>query len=576
MHKKIIALSIATGLLAGCNAEPPVKPIAAPAQVTAADTIYFGGDILTMDGETPNYVEAVATLNGKILFAGSKDDVMPYKFGQTNLVNLKGQTLMPGFIDAHGHISQLAVSLSNANLAAPPYGTSDTFENLKQTLKDYIKNNHIKPGEWVVGTGYDTSILPNHPHKELLDEVSTENPILIIHSSGHIGVVNSKAMSLAGITNASKNPKGGVIQRGVRGEPNGVLEESAMWPVMLKLPQPDNMERLKQLDEAQRSYASFGVTTTQDGRTTPMDFELLHLAQENERLYLDVVAYPAIEMVNREWLPKFEQYSRYQNHLRIGGVKLSLDGSLPGKTAHLSEHYYVPPHGHDSKFTGYPAFDDKTVNHLVQVAWENDWQLLVHCNGDAAGDQMLNAIEQLGDISSKDWRPVMIHAQTVREDQLDEMKKLNVIPSFEMTHPYLFGDYYIGSVLGKARGERNNPAGSAARRQMPFTFHTDSPVVIPDMMMTVWSGVNRVTRNGKTIGEEQKVTPYQALQAITTNAAYQNFEENHKGSISTGKDADLVILNRNPLKVDPMEIKNIQVMTTIKDGHPVWQRTERK
>ena len=326
------------------------------------------------------------------------------------------------------------------------------------------------------------------------------------------------------------------------------------------------------LQQSLNSYASFGITTVQDGRTSPKDWKLLQKAASEGALYLDVIAYPAIEMMTKEWQPDFQRFSRYQSGLKLGGVKLSLDGSMPGKTAYLSEPYFIVPEGRDKDYRGYTAFSDEQVNAFVKRAWDNSWQILIHTNADAAGDQMLNAVKALGDISGKDWRPVMIHGQAAREDQLDDMKALDMLVSFEMTHPFIFGDYYVESVFGQERGERNNPAGSALKRGLNYTFHNDSPVVVPDVLMTAWVGVNRLTRSNKVIGPEQRVSAYEALKALTVYAAYQNFEEDSKGSLEAGKVADLVILDKNPLKVPAGEIKDVEVVETIKAGEVVWPR----
>ena len=280
--------------------------------------------------------------------------------------------------------------------------------------------------------------------------------------------------------------------------------------------------------------------------------------------------YPAIEAVGEKWQPDFKGYKDYVNRLKIGGVKLSLDGSMPGKTAFLSEPYYIVPEGKPADYRGFPAFPDEKVDEFVKQAWDNDWRLLSHCNADAAGDQLLAAIEKVGVPKDKDWRPVMIHAQAAREDQLDKMKELGVMVSFEMTHPFLFGDYYVKSVFGPKRATRNNPAGSAHRRGMRYTFHTDAPVVIPDILLTVWGGATRLSRSGRVIGYDQRVPVFGAFQAVTVNGAYQNFEEDSKGTISTGKLADFVILSQDPFKIDPTKLHDLKVLMTIKEDRVVY------
>ncbi|WP_167684283.1 amidohydrolase [Parasedimentitalea denitrificans] len=552
----------------------PLLPILAsvfiPSAAFAADTLYFGGSILTMVGNSPSYAEALVTKDGNISFVGTYDEAKALATDSTEMLDLEGAALLPGLIDSHSHVTQMGLALSVANLAAPPYGLADDFEGVQQTLRQYIDDNQIPKGGWVLGIGYDTSILPDHPDSAILDAVSTEHPILIIHSSGHIGVVNSLAMEMSGISADSENPQGGVIQKAADGTPNGVLEESAMWPVMLNMPQPDMAQQLDNLEMSLQEYARNGITSVQDGRTTPTDLALLKKAADDGDLWLDVNAYPAIELLNEDWNPDFAHFADYQNGLKLGGVKLNLDGSLPGMTAFSSQPYHKPPTGQTADYHGYPAWSGEQIEGFINKAWDNDWQILIHTNADAAGDQMLDAIKSLKDATSKDWRPVMIHAQMAREDQFDDMQALNIIPSFEMTHPFMFGDYYMDTVLGPERGARNNPGGSAAKRDMLFTIHTDAPVVVPDVLMTAWTGVNRATRSGQIIGEDQRLTAYQAMQALTSHAAYQNFEEDIKGTLEVGKLADLVILSADPLAIDPMGIRDIEVLETIKAGETVY------
>ncbi len=570
MNKRVVTLSMTLALLGGCNQESQA-PSSASTQVTAADTIYFGGDILTMEGELPQYVESVAVADGKILFAGRQQKALEFRQATTNLVDLKGQALLPGFIDTQGQLVQYAMSLNMANIAASPYGTSDDFASLQKTLREHIAEQHLEPGEWVVATGYDTTVLPSHPNRQLLDAVSTQHPILLLHASGRIGALNSRGLELAHITPDTPNPHGGVIQRDGHNQPNGVIAENALWPVLLNLPMNTESERLKQLDDAQRVYASQGVTTAQDSSTTPQDFALLSDAAQKNRLFLDVISYPMLNKIGQDWQPNFKHYDHYQSNLRLGGVKLDLDGSIAGQTAYLTHAYHMPPHGEDTSFKGRPNYSDAQVKQLVKQAWANRWQVQAHCNGDAACDQFLNAIKSIKGVKKRDWRPVMVQAQLTRPDQIADMKKWHVIPSYEMTHIYLFGDFYHDSAIGEQLSAHLDPAKSTFDAGIQATFHTDSPEMRPDMLMTLWSSVNRITRAGASLGAEEKVSIYQGLEAMTRYAAYQNFEEKTKGTITRGKVADFVILDKNPLKVAPLELRSLKVQTTIKNGHPIWQ-----
>jgi predicted amidohydrolase YtcJ len=263
----------------------------------------------------------------------------------------------------------------------------------------------------------------------------------------------------------------------------------------------------------------------------------------------------------------------YNKRFRIGGVKLTLDGSPQGKTSWLTKPYFVPPAGQKKDYVGYPALKDAQVEAAIEQAFAKGWQVLVHTNGDAAVDQFLNAV----DIASKkipgtDRRPVAIHAQTARLDQIDRMKALGVIPSFFPMHTFYWGDWHRDSVLGPERAANISPTGWALQRGMIFTSHHDAPVVFPDAMRVLSSTVNRTTRTGQVLGPDQRVDPLVALKATTLWAAYQHFEEKTKGSIEVGKLADFVVVSDNPLTIDRARLADIQVLETIKEGTSVYTR----
>jgi predicted amidohydrolase YtcJ len=258
----------------------------------------------------------------------------------------------------------------------------------------------------------------------------------------------------------------------------------------------------------------------------------------------------------------------------VAGAKLSLDGSPQGKTAWLTEPYKVPPAGAAPDYIGYPAIpDEPAVLDLLDTAFANNWQILAHCNGDAAADQYIRAVRRASNAyGNTDRRTVMIHAQTVREDQLDSMKVLGIIPSFFSMHTFYWGDWHRDETLGPDRAYRISPAMSALRRGMRFTQHHDAPVAKPDAIRILWCTVNRVSRSGEVIGSDQRVDPYIALKSITEWAAYQGYTENLKGTLAKGKMADLVILDKDPLKVAPMDIRDIQVLRTVKEGRTIHER----
>ncbi|HUH37274.1 MAG TPA: amidohydrolase family protein, partial [Spongiibacteraceae bacterium] len=318
------------------------------------------------------------------------------------------------------------------------------------------------------------------------------------------------------------------------------------------------------------------LTTVQEGRAMPGQTGALIAAAEQGLLEVDVAVYPDIMAASQDiaapWLSR-----TYRKHLRVAGAKLSLDGSPQGKTAWLTEPYFRAPAGLPADYRGYPAYSDAQVQAAVGRAYEQGWQLLVHVNGDAAIDQLIAAVRSARErFGAADRRTVAIHAQTVREDQLDAFKALGIMPSFYSMHTFYWGDWHRDSVLGPARAARISPAQSAIDRGMHFTSHHDAPVVMPNPARMLSSMVTRRTRSGEVLGPEQRITPYAALRAITLDAAYQYFEEAEKGSISVGKLADLVLLSDNPLTMAPDTLaSDLKVLETIKAGRTIYRAPAR-
>jgi len=287
---------------------------------------------------------------------------------------------------------------------------------------------------------------------------------------------------------------------------------------------------------------------------------------------VDVVFYPlGGEEGSKMMKEKADQVGKYKKHIKIGGYKIFLDGSPQGRTAWMSQPYL----GGEEGYCAYPWLTDEEANKHCRTAVDEDRQILVHCNGDAASEQFLNAYEKALEESPNpnkyNLRPVMIHCQTVRNDQLDRMAKIKMIPSIFVGHVYYWGDIHMRN-FGPERGNHISPAKDALDRGMVINFHQDTPITKPDMLHSVWAAVNRISRLGNVIGEDQKIGVYDALKAVTINAAYAYFEEDSKGSIKVGKRADLVILDRDPMKVDPMQIRDIQVLQTIKDGKTIYKK----
>ena len=529
--------------------------------------LFYNGDIITMENDTEN-IEAVFVENGIIKKVGSEKELNHLKENsEVEQFDLKGKTLIPSFIDPHGHLAMMGPFATMVDLSM-----CESFDDLIAALKGFIKENNIKKGEKVVGSGYDHNFLKEgiHPTKEILNQVSMDHPVFISHASVHMGCVNDAGLKLAGIDENTPDVEGGLIGR-IEGssEPNGYLEEEG-WMAAQRIIFNYTQEELLELASAgQDMYVKNGITTVQDGATSTDYLELFKTLGENNELKVDVVTYPLI-MDNPDDIQSYPEYAKkYKNRLKIGGYKLFLDGSPQGKTAWMTE-----PYEGETSYRGYPWFKDEEVKKFASKAIDDDVQLLTHCNGDAASEQLLNnyelALSESDNPNKENLRPVMIHCQTVRNDQLDRMAALSMIPSIFIPHTYYWGDIHLKNV-GEKRGSRISPAKSAFERNLKVNFHQDSPVVKPDMLETIWCAVNRITRNGVQIGPEECVTVYDALKAVTINGAYAYFEENKKGSIKEGKLADLVVLDDNPLKVDKLKIKDIKVIETIKEGKTIYK-----
>lgn len=522
------------------------------------DLYFHKGHILTM--EEPLYAEALLLRDGKIAAVGSEATVRPLaKPGTCTEVDLRGRCLLPAFLDAHGHLTGYAFSLGQCDLSS-----ARSFGDIVQLLRKYIAENHLGPGDWLSAGGYDQNLLKEkrHPDRSVLDQASDQVHIVAGHISGHMGAANSAALAAGDVGRHTKDPDGGRYGRDGAGHPNGYMEENAFLSFQGQVPMPSMEEILQRLEQAQRVYASHGICTMQEGMVIPQVFDILDTAAKAGRLRQDVIGY--VDFKTRELLENHPAYRQYQGHLRLHGYKIFLDGSPQGRTAWLTQPYLGEPIS-----CGYPTMTDAQVLQAIDTAEQQGVQLLAHCNGDAAAEQFLCCYERWSQGGArKPNRPVMIHAQLLRPDQLPRLKALGMIPSFFIAHIYYWGDVYVQS-LGMERARRISPAGTAADIGLPDTFHTDSPVVQPDLIQTVWCAVNRLTREGRLLGKEQRVPVLLALEAITRNAAYQYGEEKEKGSLKPGKRGDLVILDRDPLLVPKAELRNLQVLATYCAGEPL-------
>lgn len=529
--------------------------------------VYHNGAIVTMEDDMPQ-AEVLIEEDGKILYVGAKEGAPAAE--DAEWIDLEGKTMMPAMIDGHGHFSNTAMFLKTAFLQ-----DAESFDDIVRILTEFKEAHAGENLKQIVGMGYDHNFLKEqaHPTKDVLDRVSTDVPVVIMHTSMHMGAVNSKLLEMANMTADSPDIPGGVIVRDPEtNEPMGPLEELAMHGV-LPLVMEIFMTSDEDLEKAQDLYIKNGVLTVQEGAAAALNIDQARKLAAAGKLKCDLVSYPCIssDMALRDTVAANKDcLNHYVDHFKIGGYKIVLDGSPQCKTAWLSK-----PYEGEETYCGYPWLEDEKVQECVDASLDDQVQLLCHCNGDASGDQFLDAYEKSvarfpEDAPQHALRPVMIHCQTAREDQLDRMAKLHMIASIFVDHVSLWGDVHLKN-LGQERGNRISPVKSAMDRGICVNFHTDAPVVMPDCFHSVWSAVNRVTRNGVLLGADQRVDVWDALKAVTINAAYSYFDEDIKGSLKAGKMADLIIIDKNPLDIDPMAIKDIKVLTSIKEGEVLYQ-----
>ena len=550
-------------LASGCKPSDPA---------VVADAIYVGGPIVTVNDAQPA-AEALAVKDGAILAVGMRAEIeQAHKGKTTRTVDLGGSTLMPGFIDDHAHAQQFGTQAIGANLLAPPDGTVNTLDDLIARLQAFGIGPDVELTGWIFGVGYDDALLGRHPTREDLDKVSTTVPVMATHISGHFVAVNTLGLEMIGYDASTPDPEGGVIRREADGKtPNGVLEELAAMPHMVKFLSPVTQagkdDFLKRGLEMAKRY---GYTTANEGRM----FGAMHadMANAAERGLVDIDFTGWMDYTNRAEIGR-SFATAYTKHYRLAGLKITLDGSPQGRTAWRTVAYLLPPDGQEPGYKGYPASPDtRQVEGYLDEAYTKGWPVKVHANGDAAIDQLFEALRPVvAKHGVKPGQVILIHGQFIRPDQVRELKSLGIFPSMFPMHTFYWGDWYK-QIVGPEQAERISPMRSILDTGLHASSHTDAPVALPNLMQVAWATVNRTSRSGAVIGAGERVTPLEAMKMITLWSAEQFGEQATKGSLEPGKLADMVILSDNPLTIDSMKINTIVVQETIKEGKSVYQR----
>lgn len=560
----VVSFAVALAVTSACSSDE--KP--------SADKIFHGGDIITVNDAQPS-AGAVAVKDGIILAVGSEVEVMVHRGTATEVVDLAGRTLVPGFLDPHSHYFSSLTVANQVNLFAPPAGPGKDIPTILAELRRFRDENKVPAGEMIQAYGYDDNVMPDGVGltRDDLDADFPDNPVLVGHVSMHGAVLNSAAMEKYGISAETETPPGGIILRKPGSdEPAGLLMETAYLPIFASLPKPSREQEIESTRAGQMLYAAAGITTAHEGATHAAEVDVMKRGADAGAYIIDVVAYPFItdlDAVLEKHPPA--SFGRYVNGLKLGGIKITIDGSPQGKTAYFTTPYLTGGPGGEENWRGEPTFPEVMVKDAVKRIYELGLPLNLHANGDAAIDMFLRAHEYAaaGDLS-KDRNVTVVHSQFIRPDQLEKYVEYKVTPSFYTLHTFYFAEAHIKN-RGAEQAAYISPMRDAIDMGLHPTNHTDFVVAPLDQMFVMWSAVNRISRGGEVIGPDQRISPLEALQAITINAARQYDEEESKGSIEPGKLADLVILSDNPLTVEPDAIKDIKVVETIKEGSTVFR-----
>jgi predicted amidohydrolase YtcJ len=538
--------------------------------MTQQKTIYRGGSIFTMDPLVPN-AEAVFVENGIIRAVGSMPDVNNLVDANTRKIDLGGAFLVPGLIESHNHLSFFSLLSEHCYLGG---GACKTVEDVINKMKSH--SMEVTDRDYIMGYGFDDTFTPDiRPLTAAdLDRISTEKPVLVHHMSVHSGFVNTKALEVFGITGSTENLQGGWIERDNSGNPTGKLEEDAWFQLVgEKTPLPTDVGRIQSLiKKGVKTFNEYGVVAVHDaavgiGGNGKSVIDAYRGLEENGEL--NIRAFISwMQQADPNYTP--EQISGIgmgNRKVVVGGIKLFVDGSIQINTAALLDPYKNKP-----DFMGEMVLSQQDIEEAILKYHSRGDHISIHANGDASIEAVITALEKAQQAHyRKDPRHMIIHCQMAHKNHIDRMKAAGIIPSFFGMHIYYYGDRHMGIFLGDERASRLDPCGDAERAGLDFTLHTDTPVLPPWTMESMGTAVTRKTASGKVLGENQRISPVQALAAYTTMAAKCSYSEHQRGSISVGKLADFTLLSQNITQCDPDAIQETKVLQTIIEDKMVFE-----
>ena len=563
----LLSSMIPIGSSSGAHAQEPPAP--------RADVILFHGNVYTGVAGTSSFheikrAEAIAIRGDRIQAVGSNGDILKLKGPQTEVIELSGHFVMPGFNDAHLHLASAGFEKLNVNL----FGVK-SLDEFRSRIRARVET--ATPGEWIVGGGWDETLWPvkTPPTRWDVDEVANNHPVFLNRVDGHIAVANTRALQLASITIASRDPKGGQIDRNASGQPDGILRETAKGAVLSVIPKPTHDKRRRSIETALQELAQWGITSAQDNSSWE-DFQIYEEIEREGKLTARISEWLPFDASLDELEAKRKQHPQSDNMLHTGMLKGFMDGSLGSHTAALLE-----PYADDPKNSGLPQYDPAKLNDMTQERVLAGFQIGFHAIGDRGVQMALDAFAGAekearekrikAANAGEDYRLRIEHAQVTTPAQIALFQQLKVIASMQPNH-LLTDMNWARARLGSNRAEHSYAWANFLKHGVTLAFGTDYPVEPVTPFRGLYAAVTRKSENGKAeYYPEEKLTIDQAIAAYTTGAAFAEFAEKEKGLIAPGMLADVVVLDRDVTAIPPPKILETKVLRTIVGGKSVYE-----
>ena len=539
-------------------------------QAAIADLVLTNGRIVTVEESAPE-AQALAARGGRIVALGTAADVKPYIGPNTQVIDLQGQLAIPGFIESHGHFTGVGGAQLQLNLM-----NVQSWDEIVRMVADAV--TRARPGQWIYGRGWHQEKWTSRPAQNVegfpthasLDKVSPDNPVLLVHASGHAAFVNGKAMELSGIRRPTESPAGGEILRDTAGDATGLLRETAQRLVKRGAGEPapttdETRARAEQeLELASQEVLSKGITTFEDAGSPLETIDRMKAMVDAGRI--GVRLWVMVRQDNASIAPKLARYKMIDygdGHLTVRAIKKAIDGALGPRGAWL-----LAPYSDKPESSGLETTKVAEIEETAKLAVQNGYQLCVHAIGDRANRETLNIFERaLGpNAKTKDLRWRVEHAQHISAQDIPRFGKMGVIASMQGIHCTSDAPYVLER-LGAARAQEGAYVWQKLMKTGAVVANgTDAPVEDVDPIASYYASVSRKLKDGKVFYPDQRMSRMEALKSYTINGAYAAFEEGNRGSLKIGKYADVTVLSKDILKVPEDEIPTTKVSYTIVGG----------